>query len=60
MKKEVSAAITAAVDAYLRIEEAQRTMPSVVIALPVNPWKLFGRQEQMRVRASIQQKSWHR
>lgn len=56
MKKDILVAVTAAVEAYLQMEEAQKFVSSPVTPLPFSPWKLFGRQEQLRLRVSIQQR----
>ena len=55
MNKDVLAAITAAINAYIQQEEQVRTTPSKVALYPeISPWQLFGRQELLRARTN-----WH-
>ena len=55
VKETVRAAIIAAVNAYM-VEEAKEAPPSPVPTLIPSPWKVFGLQELMRKRASIQKR----
>jgi hypothetical protein len=55
MKENVRAAIVAAVNAYMQ-EEARVAPPSVVPTLILSTWKVFGLQELMRKRTSIQRR----
>ena len=55
MKDNVKAAMVAAVNAYMQ-EEARVAHPGVVPTLILSTWKVFGLQELMRKRASIQRR----
>ncbi len=58
MKENAMAAIVAAVNAYMR--EETRVAPSVMPATTVSPWKVFGIQELMRKRTSMQRRGSNR
>ena len=55
MKESVRTAIVAAVNAYMH-EEARVAHSGVVPTLILSTWKVFGLQELMRKRASIQRR----
>ena len=55
MESKVVAAIIAAVNTYL-LEETQRAALVAKPPLAFSPWKVFGRQEQMRLRTALQQR----
>jgi len=56
MNEKKLAAIMAAVNAYLE-EEARVVIPSPKPLFIFSPWKVFGLQELMRGRTSMQQKT---
>ncbi len=51
-KETVIAAITAAVTAYLEQEQqAKVAIPQFQPTFEISPWRLYGRQESMRIRS---------
>ena len=55
MDKNVLAAITAAINAYIQQEEQLKVTPSKAALYPeISPWRLFGRQELVRARTNWQ------
>ena len=56
MKDNMKAAIVAAVNAYMQEEVKEEAPPSVVPIPMFSPWRVFGLQELMRTRTSMQKK----
>ena len=56
MKDNMKAAIVAAVNAYIQEEVKEEALPSVVPIPMFSPWRVFGLQELMRSRISMQKR----
>lgn len=53
MNRELTAAIIGAVSAYIQQEELSKAFARIIPPRSaVNPWRLFGQQEMMRVRTN--------
>ena len=55
MKENVTAAVVAAVNAYME-EEVKETPTGVMPTFILSPWKVFGLHELMRRRTSLQKR----
>ena len=56
MKDNMKAAIVAAVNTYMQ-EEVKEEAPLSVVPIPMSsPWRIFGLQELMRKRTSMQKR----
>ncbi len=56
MKDNMKAAIVAAVNDYMQEEVKEEAPPNVVPIPMFSPWRVFGLQELMRKRTSIQKR----